>query len=155
MSFDWENFTYDAPWLREAVQLEAEASCDIQIGSKAANASIRAIEPSHLQTQLIQVKLQSLLFGELRALLVEADLGAGMEAAFTEGRRRIRARLQQLTPEQHQYFKALIAEDSSSTEARSLRQELCSLLDQADWQQIAQTATEIIQAHLFEQVALR
>lgn len=36
-----------------------------------------------------------------------------------------------------------------------LRQVLCSLLVQADWQQIAQVAMKIIQTHLLEQVALR
>lgn len=157
MSFDWENFTYDIVWLQEAVQIEAEAGCDIQIGGKALGfAPLSA--PSQLQAQLKQVRIQSLLFGELRALLEKADLGAGTEAALTEGRRLLRARLQQLTSEQHQYFAALIAEDETISEDKplrvQLRQVLCPLLSQTDWQQIAQAAMGEIQTHLFQQVAL-
>ncbi len=159
MPFDWENFTYDTAWLQEAVQIEAEAGCDIQIGAKASASVPLPIEPTQLQTQLKQVRLQSLLFGELRILLKMADLGAGMEAALTEGRQLIRARLQHLTPEQHQCFEALMVEDATPSEDQplraQLRQVLCSLLVQADWQQIAQAAMKIIQTHLLEQVALR
>lgn len=32
MHFDWETFTYDSEWLREAVRIEDEADCDISAG---------------------------------------------------------------------------------------------------------------------------
>ena len=32
MNFDWETFTYDEDWLREAVRLEEEADCDVSAG---------------------------------------------------------------------------------------------------------------------------
>ncbi len=72
MPFDWENFTYDTAWLQEAVQIEAEAGCDIQIGGNASGSVPPRIEPTQLQTQLKQVRLQSLLFGELRIFLETA-----------------------------------------------------------------------------------
>ncbi len=52
-----------------------------------------------------------------------------------------------------------MVEDATPSEDQplraQLRQVLCSLLVQADWQQIAQAAMKIIQTHLLEQVALR
>ena len=157
MQFDWENFTYDAEWLQEAVQIEAKAGSDLQIGGNISS-SAPSIAPSQLQTQLKQVRLQSRLFGELRSLMMEADLGVGTEAALTEGRRLIRARLQHLTPEQHEYFEALSALDVASSEAKPLlagqQPAICTLLTQTDWQQIAQAAMGSIQA-CFQQIALR
>ena len=157
MQFNWENFTYDTAWLEEAVQTEANVGRDIQIGG-AGRSSTPSIASSELQAQLKQVRLQSLLFGELHALLDDSGLGAGKEAAFTEGRQLIRERLQHLSSEQQRYFEALMAENEASAQDSSLRiqlrQVLCSLLNQADWQQIAQVAMGSIQAYFFQKVIL-
>lgn len=159
MPFDWNAFTYDEAWLLEAVQIEAETGCDVQIGGDATHSILPSIDPTQLQAQLNQVRLQSMLFSELRILLNQANLGSGTEAALTEGRQLVRARLQHLTPQQQQYFEALIAEDATLSENKPLRtqlgQVLCSLLSQSDWQQIALSAMRSIQTHLLEQVALR
>ena len=157
MQFNWENFTYDTAWLEAAVQTETKAGCDIQVGG-AVSSSTPSIAPSELQAQLKQVRLQSLLFGELHALLEDSGLGAGKDAAFTEGRQLIRERLQHLSSEQQRYFEALIAENEASAQDSplriQLRQVLCSLLNETDWQQIAQVAMGSIQAHFFQQVIL-
>jgi len=164
MSFNWENFTYNTAWLQEAVQIEVQADCDIQISGKASGSTLssegsKTIAPAQLQAQLQQVRVQSLLFSELRIILEKADLGSGIETALTKGRQLIRARLKQLTSEQHEYFVALIAEDEGASEDKplrmQLRQVLCSFLSQTDWQQIAQVAMGTIQTHLLQQVAVR
>lgn len=154
MPFDWETFTYDRDWLQTAVQLEEASEQDLQIGVQPSRPL--AIEPTQLQTQLKRVKLLSILFGELRHLLEQADLGAGTEAALVQGRRFIQARLSQLSLEQQEFFEALLAEAEANSVEKPLRsqlhQRLCSLLTESDWQEIAQAATSSIQAHLLQQI---
>jgi hypothetical protein len=60
MNFDWDTFTYDEVWLRQAAQVEVESGCDIQVGGKSAAAS--TVGSSQLQAQLHQVKILSILF---------------------------------------------------------------------------------------------
>lgn len=157
MPFDWDTFTYDEAWLRQAVQAEAALECDLQVGGKPATAL--SVAWPQLQPQLDQVKILSLLFSELRALLREANLGAGAEAALIKGRLLIQRQLSHLSSEQQAYFDALILEETSASEDRPLRSQLtsvlCQMLSPADWQEIAQAAMTSIQAQILQQVSLQ
>jgi uncharacterized damage-inducible protein DinB len=77
------------------------------------------------------------------------NLGAGTEAAITEGRRRIRQRLSHLTDQQQAYFDALVDEDQLQPLEKPLRAQLKSvihsLLSASDWDVIGQAATDAIQ----------
>lgn len=57
------------------------------------------------------MRLQSILFTELKDLMEAANLGGGTEAAITEARRRIRQQLTQLSEEQQAFFTVLVEED--------------------------------------------
>jgi hypothetical protein len=157
MPFDWETFTYDETWLRDAVRLEAQSEQDVQIGVQSPHPLL--IKPTQLRSQLRQVKILSMLFSELRYLLEQANLGSGTEAAFVQGRQLIQTRLSQLGLDQQKYFEALFAEQEANLAEKPLRsqlhQRLCSLLTESDWQEIAQAAMSSIQAHLLEQITVR
>ncbi len=157
MPFDWDTFTYDEAWLRQAVQAEVALACDLQVGGNPATA--RSIAWPQLQPQLDQIKILSLLFDELRALLRQANLGAGAEAALIKGRLLIQRQLSQLSSEQRAYFDALMLEETSASQDRPLRSQLptvlCQMLSPADWQEIAQAAMASIQAQILQQVSLQ
>jgi len=98
-------------------------------------------------------------FGEL---IQSVNLGAGTEAAITEGRRRIRQHLNDLTDEQRAYFDALIDEDQLQSHDKPLRAQMKSvvhsLFSASDWmrtrkaraESTGQAATDAIQNHWSE-----
>jgi len=155
MNFDPEAFTFKNDFYRAGVEFEANADFDVQIGGKVP-ASRLPIDPVKLEFQLRRVRLISILFGELKALLAAADLGAGSEVATCEGRRRIWEQIHHLTPEQQQYFDALVDEHDSQPEEKPYRDQLrpmfCALLTSEDWQAIADAATGAMRDRLLQQV---
>ncbi|NJR51103.1 MAG: hypothetical protein HC780_17515 [Leptolyngbyaceae cyanobacterium CSU_1_3] len=156
MTFSWETFTYDEAWLREAVRLEEEAGVDIEIGCKTTPS--RPIDPVQLRIELTKVRLFSALFQELRNLLIQADLGAGLEAALIKGRFVIQHRLRSLSPTQMTSFEALLEgkpHEEAPVSQSQVTSALSRLLTDLDWQEIADSATAALQTHLLEQVALR
>lgn len=143
----------DLDWLREAVRAEEEYGGDIQIGGKLPVK--KQIDPIKLKAQRDRVRLYSLLFGELKRLLHEVDFGSGVEAAYTEGRRRILERMQSLGPEQQTRFDTLLADAGTLPPPQlqaQLRQQLYLLLDASDWQTIAATASAAVESKLLEQI---
>lgn len=158
MTFDPDAFTFKNDWYRAGVEFEANADFDVQIGGKVPS-SPSSIDPVKLKFQLRRVRLISILYGELKSLLSTADLGAGSEAATCEGRRRVWERIHHLTPEQQQYFDALVDEHDSQPEEKPYRAQLrpmfCALLTSEDWQAIADAALGAIHDHFFQQIAVR
>lgn len=158
MSIDPNAFTFDDDWYREGVEFEAKANFDIQIGGKAPP-SHPSFDPERLAFRFWQVRLISILYGELRSFLEDVDVGAGYEAATCEGQRRIWERIQNPTPEQQQYFDALVDEHENQPEHKPYRAQLrpvfCALLTPEDWQAIADTATGTIRDRLLQQVTER
>jgi len=155
MTIDPNAFTFDDDWYREGVEFEAKANFDIQIGGKAP-LSHPSFDPARLAFRFWQVRLISILYGELRSLLEEVDVGAGYEAATCEGQRRTWERIQSLTPEQQQYFDALVDEHDSQSEEKPYRAQLrpmfCTLLTPEDWQAIADAITGAMRDRLLQQV---
>lgn len=155
MNFDPQAFTFKNDFYRKGVEFEASADFDVQIGGKLPS-SPSSIDPVKLEFQLRRVRLISILFGELKALLSAADLGAGSEAAICEGQRRIWERIHHLTPEQQQYFDGLVDEHDNQAEEKTYRIQLrsmfCTLLTSEDWQAIADAATETMRDRLLQQV---
>lgn len=157
MHFDWNRFTYNEAWLHQAVQTEVDSDWDAQVG---ASTSLPPKPSAHqIQAQLRQVKILSLLFQELHALLQQANLGAATEAASVKGRQLIYQQLPHLSPQQQAYFEALLQEEKTTLDDRPLRaqlpQVLRNILSPQDWQEIAQAAMSSIQSHLMEHVSLQ
>jgi hypothetical protein len=82
MQFDWETFTYDEEWLREAVRQEDEAGCDIAAGYDwgAHLGDVMANPEGYSHVTM----LRSMVVQAWNRLVTEWDLGIGQEAAETK-----------------------------------------------------------------------
>ena len=154
MQFDWETFTYDEEWLREAVRIEEEANYDIGAGYDW-GASLGAFmanprEYSHF------ARLRSIVMREFQELLADWNLGIGSEAALACGRALLMERLQHPTLEVQEQLLAVLEEDLASPQGEErpkplragVKGLLRSVLTQADWELIAASAGNSVRAQI-------
>ncbi|KAM3091024.1 hypothetical protein ACKFKG_27295 [Phormidesmis sp. 146-35] len=131
-------------------RIESECS-EIGAGFPAYSKNPKPITPAQAKAMMRKVRLQSMVLSDFAELIQSVNLGAGTEAAITEGRRRIRQQLAHLTDEQQAYFDALVGEDQLQSSDKPLRAQLKSivhsLLSPSDWSEIGQAATQAIQNH--------
>jgi hypothetical protein len=144
----------DHPTLLQAVmRLEAECG-EIGAGFPAYSMHPTPVIPAQATAAMRTVRLQSMVLSDFAELIESVQLGVGTEAAITEGRRRIRQHLANLTEEQQVYFDALVDEDQLKLPDKPLRAQLKSvihtLLSASDWSAIGQAATDAIQIHWAE-----
>ncbi|MBD1930117.1 hypothetical protein H6F74_28430 [Trichocoleus sp. FACHB-90] len=157
MEFNWESFTYDEGWLREAVRLEDEADCDIEAGFDW-GASLGALI-AHPEAYSRLVRLRSMVMRSFGELLAEWNLGVGTYAATVCGRKLLMERLLHPAPEVQQQLLAMLEEDlaifaggSDSLLDRSrLRELLRGVLTQQDWELIAAIAGDCVRERVMEQ----
>ncbi len=120
----------------EMVRLESEYD-EIGAGFPAYSRNPKPVAPAQAKAVIHKVRLQSMVLSELAELIQSVNLGAGTEAAITEGRRRIRQHLADLGDEQQAYFDALVDEDQLQPLEKPLRAQLKSvihsLLSASDW----------------------
>ena len=144
----------DLDWLQAAVEAEEAYGGDIQIGGRPPVK--QQIDPVKLQQARNQIKLYSLLYGELKRLLTEVDFGSGMEAAYIQGRQYIFERMQAISADKEAELHALLAQAAtlSPTELQAqLRQQIHRLLNSSDWQGITAAALADMESKLLSQVA--
>jgi hypothetical protein len=132
--------------------IAAEDECEeIGAGFPAYSYNSRPVDPEKVKAVMHKVRLLSLLFVELEAMMNQANLGAGTEAAILEARRRIHDKLDYLSAEQQSFFDALVAEELSAPPNKpihdQLRTKMVSLLSAADWNAIGQEAINTLQIH--------
>lgn len=158
MQFDWETFTYDEEWLREAVRQEEEAGCDIAAGydwgAQLGNVMANPEGYSHF------VMLRSMVMQAWKHLVAEWDLGIGQEAAETKGQELIFERLRHPQPAIQERLIALLEAKLSKpqgawemTEAvhAEIRAVLSQVLTQEDWSAIAASASDRIRHQVLAQ----
>ncbi|MBE9138590.1 hypothetical protein IQ254_15560 [Nodosilinea sp. LEGE 07088] len=133
-------------WLWESAQVEVDCGGNVEAGLALRDYVARLGSPTIEQLQM--VKLQSILFTELRAWMESWQLGLSFEATYTEARRLIRHHLQHLSPEQQIWAKSLLtvteedlASDQGLSRSRAIAM-LSNLLTQDDWQILANTAAQ-------------
>ena len=85
-------------WLKELAQVEADCGGSVEAGLALREYAARLGAPTVQQLQM--VKLHSTLFSELHAWMESWQLGLSFETTYTEARRLIRHRLQNLSSEQ-------------------------------------------------------
>ncbi|MEQ9238679.1 hypothetical protein [Coleofasciculus sp. E2-BRE-01] len=156
MQFDWQTFTYDEEWLREAVRLEAEADCDISAGFDwGANLGAVMANPENY-SQL--VRLRSIVLQAFKELLADWNLGVGADAALVCGRELLMERLLHPTPNVQEQLLAVLEEDlttspgDSQTLRAGLPEVLRDILTPEDWERIAVTAGNYVREQVVERV---
>jgi hypothetical protein len=137
MKLDWSPFTYDKEWLQSAADEEAALGIDVEAGVWLANRKVtRAPDPAKLPPLLKAVRLQAILFTELKDWMESWNLGAGLDDAMICARRIIRLHLSDCS------------EDEQAENPPILRQQVVSqlhaMLTPEDWQAIAQAASQSI-----------
>ncbi|MBE9129194.1 MULTISPECIES: hypothetical protein [unclassified Coleofasciculus] len=158
MHFDWETFTYDSEWLREAVRIEDEADCDISAGFDW-GANLGAVM-AHPERYSQLARLRSIVIREFKELLVDWNLGVGAEAALICGRGLLMERLLHPTPEVQERLLAVLEKDLASPEGDSsskplragLQELLQGILTPEDWELIAVTAGNSVREQVIERV---
>ncbi|MEO0490919.1 MAG: hypothetical protein AAFZ49_15380 [Cyanobacteria bacterium J06659_2] len=155
MHFDWETFTYDEAWLREAAHQEAAAGCDITAGYDWG---------THLGDFMANPQGYS-QFAHLRSMVIQAwkqfvadwELGIGTEAAEAKGQELLLSRLHQPDAEVQETLIALLEaklskpqEEWVMTEAiqAEFRNVFNKLLKPGDWSSIAETASHRVYLHV-------
>lgn len=107
-------------------------------------------------------RLKAIVFWGLRELLMDCNLGAGLPAAYANGKQLLDERLQQPSVEVQQKLMAILDEDLSSSEdvplseasQFSLRRVIQTVLSDEDWETISAAAAQSLQQHLKAVVAL-
>lgn len=153
MNSDGEIFTYDQAGLQQAIKLEQDTGFDIQIGGRPAQP--KPIDPVQLQIQLTKVRLFSVLFAELRQVLTQANLGAGLQTALDTGRLLIQQRLISLSSDQIKFLEPLTTSENSDEIRNQATQALFQLLSDSDWQTITDAAMQALQANLAQHLVDR
>jgi hypothetical protein len=150
MNLNWETFTYHEEWLRASAEVEARFGGDVEVGVWLTHRHSGTVaDPEKVQAMLQAMRLQSILFTELRTWMTSWNLGVGLESAVICARSLIRQHLERCSEEQQAYFEALLAEDKTAVECPVLRQQVTShlqpMLTPEDWQTIAQAASRSIE----------
>lgn len=158
MHFDWETFTYDEEWLREAVRQEESAGCEVSAGHGWG---------SHLGAVMANpqgyshfAQLRSMVMQAWQQLVTEWDLGIAAEAAEAKGQELILARLNHPKPEIQETLIALLEAKLSKPQGEwemteavhgEIRAIFGKVLTQEDWQAIAESASHSVYAQVLNQ----
>ncbi|MEM9947977.1 MAG: hypothetical protein AAF810_18215 [Cyanobacteria bacterium P01_D01_bin.36] len=139
----------DETWVCEAARVEEE--CD---GRVEAGLAMRAYATAKYDPALDGVRhemrrkmrLQSILFVELKRWMTEWDIGLAFEETYTEARRLVRAHLKQPSPALDAWVEAVIEEDTHLPEeadkpVRSqTKAQLSLMMSEEDWETLARVA---------------
>lgn len=144
-------------WLQELAESEDKSIGSIEAGltMREYSRAIDVLPADRLQQLRQQMKVQSILFTQLRQWMESWDLGAGFEDAYVLARRLIRVRLASPTPTQQEFIESVGLEDSQRTDVNTPTPQqivaiLSEMLTQEDWQAIAQTASQSIRSQILK-----
>lgn len=145
----------------EDVRIEDEANCTIGAGY-GHRASAKADRSDSLLKQTQRQQLRILVSGEFCQMLNDCNLGAGLPDAIRVGKQLLSERLKRPSEGIQQQLMAALeaamtpdeAHDAIPDRARSqLRNILCSVLSEQDWEAISSAATTAIQLHFRQKIA--
>ena len=139
----------DEDWVREAARIEDECNGQVEAGlaTKAYAAAKYDDSLGEVRQALrLQMRVQSILFSELRLWMEEWDIGISFEDTYTEARQLVRAHLKQPTPLLKDWVEAVLAEDIQAKELTEkpirdqTRTQLSLMMTDGDWATLAQVA---------------
>ncbi|MEL6159925.1 MAG: hypothetical protein AAFR18_11955 [Cyanobacteria bacterium J06627_32] len=105
----------DEAWVRESAHIEDECDGRIEAGLGMRAYAAAKYDPAlaHVRQNLRQkMRVQSILFGELRRWMEEWDIGGAFADTYTEARELVRDHLKQPTPELEAWVEAVLEEDT-------------------------------------------
>ncbi|MEL6854898.1 MAG: hypothetical protein AAFO83_07285 [Cyanobacteria bacterium J06607_13] len=150
----------DEAWVRESARIEAECGGRIEAGLAVKAYAQAKYDDSlgHVRQELrSQMRVQSILFGELRRWMETWDIGGAFSDTYTEARELIRAHLKQPTPELEAWAAAVLEEDTQAQEnadkpvRAKTRAQLLLMMSDEDWETLARVAAaaiaDIVLAH--------
>jgi hypothetical protein len=142
-------------WLRLSFQLEA--ACDGEVGAGYAGLHLGELmaNPAYFMGMK---RLQGIVARELRDLLAELNLGIGTEAAFACARKIVMERLAEPEVGIQEQLWAVLEEDevTKGTDApkplrAGVKRIVFQVMNEADWEAIAQAASQSVHRHLIQQ----
>ena len=150
----------DPEWTLAAAQLEDEVGGEVGTGYVKDHQLGKFLSDPAGFCQ--HQRLRTLVFQGLRQMLVDCDLGAGLPAAYSKGKKLLDERLQQPSIEIQQQLMAILSEDISSsrdvplpeTAKSSLKQVIRTVLSPEDWEAIVTAAANSLQQYVREVIML-
>jgi hypothetical protein len=143
---------WDEEYFRDRIHPEEASGCDIGTAPNyAAHLGQFLADPQGFKQR---ERLQRLLIGQFRQILVDCNLGVGIEAATTCGAAILKKRLQRPTAEQQEILeRVLLLEEESDRKLipALLDQILVGVLLPEDWEEIATAAAEKVRLQVLEQ----
>jgi hypothetical protein len=138
-------------WVREAAQIEAE--CDGRIEAGIAMKDYAAAKYDDARNDIRkelrqQMRIQSILFSELRLWMEEWDIGISFEETYTAARQLLRAHLKNPTSDLNDWLVTLLAEDRQTQTLDNkpvraqAREWLALMMTDSDWEALAQVAAD-------------
>ena len=152
----------DEAWVRESARIEAECDGRIEAGlAMKAYAEAKYDDSLSDVRKMLrqQMRVQSILFSELRRWMEEWNIGGAFEETYTEARQLVRAHLKQPTPELKNWVEAVLTEDDRVQKLidkpvrAQTRAQLSLMMTDQDWATLAQVAADTA-AHLASESVL-
>ena len=150
----------DEAWVRESARSEDECGGRIEAGL-----TMKAYAQAKYDDSLDQVRealrsqmrVQAILFVELRCWMEEWDIGSAFDDTYPEARQLVRAHLKQPAPEQKAWVEAVLEEDQQQGEENKpvraqTRAQLVLMLTDDDWKVLAQVAANAAANLVFDSV---
>ena len=151
----------DPQWALEAARIEDEANCDISAGRNWGDLLGQFMaDPDGFHQYH---RLRTLVLSQMHQLLIDCNLGAGLEAAKALGNSLLLQRLQHPSYKVQGQLKTVLKEDSakdsldeplSESAQGTLNQIIRTVLTPDDWEAISAAAASAIQHHIRDTLSL-
>lgn len=138
-------------WVRDGAQIEAECDGRIEAGLALKDYAAAKYDDARNDIRKMlhqQMRIQSILFSELRLWMEEWDIGISFEATYTAARQLLRSHLRTPSADLKDWLDALLAEDrqaqvrTDKPVRAQTREQLSRMMTDKDWDTLAQTAAE-------------
>jgi hypothetical protein len=145
----------DETWVRESAQIESECNGRIEAGQAMQVYAMAKYDDARREERKAlyqQMRVQSILFSELRLWMEEWGLGISFEESYTTARQLLREHLKEPTNGLQEWIQALLAEDKQSRSVVEMpirtqaREKLVDMMTEENWHEIAQVAAQKVAA---------
>lgn len=153
----------DEAWVKEAARIEDECNGQVEAGSAMKQYAEAKYDPAKADVRRKmrqQMRVQSILFFELKRWMMEWEIGIAFDETYTEARQLVRSHLKQPTPALKDWVEAVLIEDDEAQAVidkpvhAQTRAQLVLMMSDEDWATLAQVAANAA-AHIASASVLR